>query len=296
MRSFLGVPVRIRDKVFGNLYLTEKRGGATSPSRTRRSWSRSRPRPGSSIENARLYEEAARRERWLAATAEITGLLLGAGSRDDALRVVADRAREVAGADLACVVLRGPTDDLDAPDRLGCPRRRDPEVRVSTWTGRWRGRCSPPATRWWSRTWRTTHARPVTSSATPGGRCWGRRSRAAAHHQRSPGGRSPWPGRGPGAAFHESTSGCRRLRGAGGADPPGGRGARRPGAAGGLRGPRPDRARPARPGHPAALRGRAVAREHGSTGSDRPELGTGSRARSTISTPPSRTSVARSSR
>jgi hypothetical protein len=27
MTSFLGVPVRIRDQVFGNLYLTEKRGG-----------------------------------------------------------------------------------------------------------------------------------------------------------------------------------------------------------------------------------------------------------------------------
>jgi len=27
MRSFLGVPVRIEDRVFGNLYLTEKRGG-----------------------------------------------------------------------------------------------------------------------------------------------------------------------------------------------------------------------------------------------------------------------------
>ena len=27
MRSFLGVPVRVRDEVFGNLYLTEKSGG-----------------------------------------------------------------------------------------------------------------------------------------------------------------------------------------------------------------------------------------------------------------------------
>ncbi len=27
MRSFLGVPVRVRDEVFGNLYLTNKRGG-----------------------------------------------------------------------------------------------------------------------------------------------------------------------------------------------------------------------------------------------------------------------------
>lgn len=29
MRTFLGVPVRVRDEVFGNLYLTEKRGGVS---------------------------------------------------------------------------------------------------------------------------------------------------------------------------------------------------------------------------------------------------------------------------
>ena len=45
MKSFLGVPVRIRDRVFGNLYLTEKRGRGTSPPRTRPSWSRSPRRP-----------------------------------------------------------------------------------------------------------------------------------------------------------------------------------------------------------------------------------------------------------
>jgi GAF domain-containing protein len=27
MHTFLGVPIRIRDQVFGNLYLTEKRDG-----------------------------------------------------------------------------------------------------------------------------------------------------------------------------------------------------------------------------------------------------------------------------
>ena len=35
MRSFLGVPVRVRDVVFGNLYLTEKAGGAEFSSRGR---------------------------------------------------------------------------------------------------------------------------------------------------------------------------------------------------------------------------------------------------------------------
>ena len=30
MRTFLGVPVRVRDEVFGNLYLTEKKAGPSS--------------------------------------------------------------------------------------------------------------------------------------------------------------------------------------------------------------------------------------------------------------------------
>jgi len=121
MRSFLGVPVRIRDKVFGNLYLTEKQGGGDFDEQDESIVVALAAAAGVVIENARLYEEAARRERWLAATAEISGLLLGAGSRDDALRVVADRAREVAGADLASVVLRGPDGDLDLRIVSGVP-------------------------------------------------------------------------------------------------------------------------------------------------------------------------------
>ena len=48
MRSFLGVPVRIRDRVFGNLYLTEKAGGEDFTERRRgASWSLSPPPPAS---------------------------------------------------------------------------------------------------------------------------------------------------------------------------------------------------------------------------------------------------------
>ena len=113
MRSFLGVPIRIRDKVFGNLYLTEKLGGGDFTEQDEAIVVALAAAVGVVVENARLYEEAARRERWLAATAEITGLLLGSSSRDKALRTVADRAREVARADLACVILRRSDDQLD---------------------------------------------------------------------------------------------------------------------------------------------------------------------------------------
>ena len=112
MRSFLGVPVRIRDKVFGNLYLTEKVGEGDFSDQDERIVTALATAAGVAIENARLHEEAARRERWLAATAEITGLLSQSASGADPLQIVADRARELAGADISWVVAG------DAADRL----------------------------------------------------------------------------------------------------------------------------------------------------------------------------------
>ena len=105
MRSFLGVPVRIRDKVFGNLYLTEKVGEGDFSEQDELIVTALATAAGVAIENARLHEQAARRERWLAATAEITGLLSQSASGADALQIVADRARELAGADIAWVVV-----------------------------------------------------------------------------------------------------------------------------------------------------------------------------------------------
>ncbi|MGZ4610647.1 MAG: sensor histidine kinase [Actinomycetes bacterium] len=107
MKTFLGVPIRIRDKVFGNLYLTEKRDGADFTAEDEQVVTALAAAAGVVIENARLYEEAARRRRWLEAAAEITTALLGKVSSEEALQLVADRAREVADADVASVVLRG---------------------------------------------------------------------------------------------------------------------------------------------------------------------------------------------
>ncbi len=106
MNTFLGVPVRIRDQVFGNLYLTEKRGGGSFTAEDERIVVALAAAAGVVIENARLYEEASRRQRWLEAAAEITAALLGDVNREQALQLVADRAREVAGADVAAVLLR----------------------------------------------------------------------------------------------------------------------------------------------------------------------------------------------
>jgi len=113
MSSFLGVPVRIRDQIFGNLYLTEKVGGEDFTDQDEAVVIALAAAAGVAIENARLYEEAYQREMWLAATAEITTALADPSSVDDALRLVADRAREVAGADVAWVVTGADADSLE---------------------------------------------------------------------------------------------------------------------------------------------------------------------------------------
>ncbi|GIE92496.1 GAF domain-containing sensor histidine kinase [Actinoplanes regularis] len=105
MHSFLGVPVRTREKIFGNLYLAEKQGGAEFTDDDEEIVVALAAAAGIAIDNARLYEVAQRRERWLAATAEITGVLLGTVQRTEALRLIARRAREVAAADLVLVML-----------------------------------------------------------------------------------------------------------------------------------------------------------------------------------------------
>ncbi|HLV57627.1 MAG TPA: GAF domain-containing protein [Natronosporangium sp.] len=111
MHSFLGVPIHVRHKVFGNLYLTEKRGGGEFTEDDEAIVVALASAAGVTIENARLYEIAERRQRWLAATAEITNVLLGAVQRTTALRRIAGLARQVAEAEVALVLLYDAADD-----------------------------------------------------------------------------------------------------------------------------------------------------------------------------------------
>lgn len=103
MASFLGVPVMIHGRVFGNLYLTDKRDAEEFSAEDEEIAVAFAAAAGVAIENAQLYEEAARRERWLTATAEVTAVLAGTINGADALQTVVDRARDVAQADLAAI-------------------------------------------------------------------------------------------------------------------------------------------------------------------------------------------------
>jgi signal transduction histidine kinase len=108
MRSFLGVPIRVRDQVFGNLYLTEKQGADEFTEDDEETVLALAVAAGVAIDNARLYATAEYRQRWLEATAEITSVLTGEVQRTAALKLVARRVREVAGAAVVLVLLYDP--------------------------------------------------------------------------------------------------------------------------------------------------------------------------------------------
>ncbi|GAB7185098.1 GAF domain-containing sensor histidine kinase [Kitasatospora sp. Ki12] len=110
MHTFLGVPVRVHGEVFGNLYLTDKRGGLDFDEDDEAVIATLAVAAGVAIDNARLYEEAQLRQRWLRASTEITRSLLSGAPRLEVVELIARRAREISGAELAdvSVALAGP--------------------------------------------------------------------------------------------------------------------------------------------------------------------------------------------
>lgn len=71
MRSFVGVPLRVRGAAFGNLYLTEKDGGGDFTEDDQRLLEALAVGASVAIENAHLYEESRLREQSARANDEI---------------------------------------------------------------------------------------------------------------------------------------------------------------------------------------------------------------------------------
>jgi signal transduction histidine kinase len=107
MRGFLGVPVRVRDEVFGNLYLTNKRGDGEFTEDDEAVLVALGAAAGVAVENARLYEAARRQQRWIQASAEVTTRLLSGSEPAEVLAGITRQARELSGADLAMLALPG---------------------------------------------------------------------------------------------------------------------------------------------------------------------------------------------
>ncbi|MFE7622636.1 GAF domain-containing sensor histidine kinase [Streptomyces sp. NPDC057509] len=105
MRTFLGVPIRVRGEIFGNLYLAEKDGGGEFSDYDLHLVRVLATEAGIAIGNARLYEAARQRERWIDGSVAVTTALLSGGDADDALTVVAEQARRLAGSAAGIVML-----------------------------------------------------------------------------------------------------------------------------------------------------------------------------------------------
>ena len=262
MASFLGVPIRIRDEVFGNLYLTDSTRGQFSAEDAELATALAAT-AAAAIDNARLYQAARSRGEWLQATAAITRQLLSPDPADPA----DGRCRRPAAAD------RRP----QPGDRRRRPGHPGPACRERV----------RPAGRGGRRRRRRGSARPAGAAA-------GVAVRAGVHH-RAAAAPGPPPRRGRVGVGRIRCPGCRP--GAGGAAvwiDPGARGAvagpdprparvhpRRPGAGRRVRQPgrgrdragrgpgraatrrdarraRTDRRGPARPRHPTAVRHRPV--------------------------------------
>ncbi|MEU6982051.1 GAF domain-containing protein [Streptomyces sp. NPDC046324] len=112
MHSFLGVPIRVRDEVFGNLYLTEKRGAADFDAEDEAVVTTLAVAAGIAIENARLYEEGRLRQRWLAANSDLTSALLSGAEKSQVLEGMLEQAVDIAGSDMGVFYLVGTGGEL----------------------------------------------------------------------------------------------------------------------------------------------------------------------------------------
>ena len=106
MSSFLGVPIRVRNEVFGNLYLTESATGAFTADDEEMVTALGAT-AGVAIENARLFEQARRRQDWLQAATRITRQLLS-DEGEEPLQLVARQVLKIGEADVVTVVLPTP--------------------------------------------------------------------------------------------------------------------------------------------------------------------------------------------
>lgn len=105
MKTFLGVPIRVQGEIFGNLYLAEKNGGGRFNDYDVHMVRVLATEAGIAIGNARLYEAATQRERWIDGSVAVTTALLSGGDADDALSVVAEQARHLADSAAGIVML-----------------------------------------------------------------------------------------------------------------------------------------------------------------------------------------------
>jgi len=98
MRTFLGVPVRIRDTVFGNLYLCDRHDGRPFSEDDEVVVEALAAAAGIAIDNARLYEQSRLRQSWIEATRDIATEMLSGADPGKVFRLIADETVKLTGA------------------------------------------------------------------------------------------------------------------------------------------------------------------------------------------------------
>ena len=105
METFLGVPVRIRDEVYGNLYLTEKAGGAEFDETDEELLVVLAEWAAVAVDNARAHAQSRRDKRQarvalrgLEETAVLNREVVGRGDLDLVIELAVKRGRSLADA------------------------------------------------------------------------------------------------------------------------------------------------------------------------------------------------------
>lgn len=103
MRTFLGVPIRVREEVFGNLYLTEKADGEDFSAEDEDLVVALAAAAGVAIENARLFTDIARRQRWREASMDVAGRLFGLEDLTAGSGLIAAQTVEISEAQVVAI-------------------------------------------------------------------------------------------------------------------------------------------------------------------------------------------------
>lgn len=135
METFLGVPVRVDGRVYGNLYLAEKAGGQPFDATDERLVDEFAQIAGVVIANARVHTSTETRHRWLEASLAMSHALDKCATTDGALDVVVQHLCNVADA-FAVGAAREDAGELELVAAVradgGYP---DPEPLVERWSG-----------------------------------------------------------------------------------------------------------------------------------------------------------------
>jgi signal transduction histidine kinase len=113
MRTFLGVPIVIRGRAWGNLYVTEKQGGGEFTEEDEEAAVVLARWAATAIENARLYESSERRREQLEravlsleAARDVTHAIGGEDELDRVLELIVKRGRALVDARSVLIMLR----------------------------------------------------------------------------------------------------------------------------------------------------------------------------------------------